>query len=88
MSVRDEVVKIVRSTGIRLGPEFDDDTSLLRSGLVDSKALFSLMLLVEERIDPGVDLTAFDLRQELDTVSSILAFIDKHRPGGKGQSLR
>jgi hypothetical protein len=44
------------------------------------------MMFIEERIDPAVDLTAFDLQQEWDTVSSILAFIDRHRPGGESTS--
>lgn len=82
MSVRDELVQMIRSSGVELGAGLDDATSLLESGLLDSTALFNLMMFVEARIDPAVDLTAFDLRQEWDTVPSILAFIDKHSKGG------
>jgi acyl carrier protein len=88
MSIRDELFKMIRSTGAELGAGFDDETSLLRSGVLDSSALFNLILFIEERIDSGVDLTTFDLRQEWDTVSSILAFIEKHRLEGKRPAPR
>lgn len=71
---------MIRNSGVDLGAGFDDQTSLLRSGLVDSTALFNIMMFIQARIDSAVNLTAFDLREEWDTVSSILAFLDKHRP--------
>jgi hypothetical protein len=36
-------------------------------------------LWVEEQIDPTVEITAFDLAVEWDTVAAILNFIEKYR---------
>ena len=80
MSLRDQLVELILGSGVELDGELDDETSLVQSGLLDSMALFELMTFIAERVDPTIDLTAFDVRQEWDTVTSVLAFIDRHRP--------
>jgi acyl carrier protein len=64
------------------GPEhgvIDDDTPLISSALVESIALLNVALWVEEQIDAAVEITAFDLAAEWDTVARILDFVEKHR---------
>lgn len=78
MTGRDEVREAIELSGVSLPHDFDDDTSLIRSGLLDSMALFNLALWVEERVTPGLDLTAFDLSTEWDTPRLLRAFIARH----------
>lgn len=56
-----------------------DDTPLITSALVESVTLLNVALWVEQQIDPTVELTAFDLSVEWDTVADILDFIEKYR---------
>ena len=79
MSLRDELVDAIGVSCVELPAAFDDHTSLIRSGLLDSTALFELVLWVEERVEPGLDLSTFDLAEEWDTVAKLLAFIHRHR---------
>jgi acyl carrier protein len=79
MSLRDELVRVIEASGAHLPSELGDDTSLIRSGRLDSTALFELALWIEERVAPGLDLTAFDLAEEWDTLAKLLAFIEQHQ---------
>jgi acyl carrier protein len=78
MSARDELVRVIEASGARLPDDFDDQTSLIRSGLLDSTALFDIALWIEERVEPGFDLTAFDLAEEWDTLARLLTFVERH----------
>ena len=82
MNDRDALVHLILGSGVELEGDLDDETSLIRSGLLDSLALFELMAFIADRVDPALDLTAFDLRQEWDTMPKVLAFIEKHRTEG------
>jgi acyl carrier protein len=53
----------------------DAETSLIRSSLFDSLALFQLYLHVEELTDAPLDPTTFDIAEEWDTVNDIVDFI-------------
>ena len=78
MALRDELVQVIAASGAPLPNDLADDTSLIRSGLLDSTALFDLALWVEERVAPGLDLTSFDLSEEWDTLARLQAFIERH----------
>jgi acyl carrier protein len=78
MASHDELREVIASSGANLPPDLDDDTSLIRSGLLDSMALFNLALWVEERVTPGLDLTSFDLSAEWDTLRLLRAFLARH----------
>jgi acyl carrier protein len=78
MALRDELVRIIEASGALLPEGLCDDTSLIRSGLLDSTALFELALWIEERVAPGLDLTSFDLAEEWDTLAKLQAFIERH----------
>lgn len=78
-SLRAELLRIIGESGAELPADLDDQTSLIRSGLLDSGALFELALWIEERVVPGLDVTAFDLAEEWDTIGKLLAFLERHR---------
>jgi acyl carrier protein len=78
MSLRDELVRVIEEGGVEMPADLTDDTSLIRSGVLDSTALFELALWVEGRVGPGLDLTSFDIAEEWDSVAKLLAFIERH----------
>ena len=80
MPLREELVRVIEASGATLPCDVGDDTSLIRSGLLDSTALFDLALWIEERVAPGLDLASFDLAEEWDTLAKLLAFIERHAP--------
>jgi acyl carrier protein len=63
----------------RLDGDLTDDTPLITSGVIESLALLSLVQWVEARIDSTVDITAFDLAAQWDTVSAILDFTERYQ---------
>jgi acyl carrier protein len=76
--VRGEVRRLIEESGVGLPRDFDDHTSLIRSGLLDSTALFQVVVWLEDRLGPDFDLAAFNLAEELDTVAKVMAFIERH----------
>jgi acyl carrier protein len=76
--LRDEVRRVIEESGVVLPSDFDDHTSLIRSALLDSLALFQVVVWLEDRLGPEFDLTAFDVAEELDSVAKVLAFIERH----------
>ena len=81
MSLRDDLVRAIEESGVDLPGDLDDEGSLIRSGILDSTALFELALWVEEHVASGLDLTAFDLVEEWDTIAKLLSFIARHAEG-------
>jgi acyl carrier protein len=79
MSVRDELIGVIREGNIDFGSEVNDDTSLIRSGLIDSLALFKLALWIEKEVDSKLDITTLDPSNEWDTIADILEFVEKRR---------
>jgi acyl carrier protein/GNAT superfamily N-acetyltransferase len=73
-----ELAAALQSWGLALD-EAGADASLIRSGRLDSVALFNLALWVEERIGAPVDPTSFDVVAEWDTPASIVAFVLRRR---------
>lgn len=78
MSLRDDLAHAIEASGATLPADLGDDTPLISSGILDSTALFELALWVEDHVSPGLDLTAFDLAEEWDTIARLLAFIERH----------
>lgn len=64
-----------------LAGEVREDTSLLRSGLLDSVALFRLLKWIEEALGQPVDPTAVDIVAEWDTPAAVEAFLLRARDG-------
>lgn len=79
MSTRDDVIALIESWNLTMPKNWDGDTSLVRSGVIDSLALYQLILWIEEQVGKPVDPTKFDLASELDTVTGITRFVEKNR---------
>jgi acyl carrier protein len=77
MSLRDELLGTIAAWHLPVA--ITDDTPLIRSGLLDSLALFNLVLWVEEKAGHPLDPTRVDFRNELNTVTSILEFVARQR---------
>ncbi|MGH7787063.1 MAG: hypothetical protein ACRERC_09375 [Candidatus Binatia bacterium] len=78
MPPRADLLRALEESGADLPADLDATTPLITSGLLDSAALFQVALWVEEQVADGLDLTAFDLAVEWDTVAGIEAFIARH----------
>ncbi len=78
MALRDELVRVIVRGGASLPDDLEDDASLIRSGLLDSTALFELAVWIEERVGPGLDLTSFDVAEEWDTLAKLMRFVERY----------
>ena len=79
MSTRDDLIVLVESWNLTLPDKWNGGTSLVRSGILDSLALYRLILWIEEQIGKPVDPTRFDLAEEFDTIGDIVHFVEKNR---------
>lgn len=79
MLLRNRLIAFIRESDNELNCDLTDDTSLIKSGLFDSLALFNLAIWIEREIGAHVDLTTFDLSKEWDTMADILNFVERHR---------
>jgi acyl carrier protein len=79
MALREDLMRAIEEGGVELPPGFHDDSSLIRSGLLDSTALLELVLWVEQRIGADLDLATFDLPEEWETVRTLVSFIERHQ---------
>ncbi len=85
--LRDELVNVILGSP----PEFmelTDATSLIRSGLVDSQRLVNIALIVERELGHQIDFSQVDLERDLDTITGILRFIQKHREFTEFEQVR
>lgn len=95
MNLRERLIVFLKEQDVQI-PESGplEDTSLIRSGLLDSLALFNLALWVEREAGRPFDLTALDLSREWDTVAGIVGFVEtlkgeRAQPnGGSDQAVR
>jgi acyl carrier protein len=81
-SLRDKLLAVLEASDSFTDGELEDDSPLIKSGKLDSLALFNLALFVESQIGRKVDVTAFDLATEWNTINDILNFIAKLRVSG------
>jgi acyl carrier protein len=72
--LRDELVGLIQ-TWSSLPLSLDDDTSLIASGLLDSLALFNLILWIEEKTGRSIEPTSVNLVAEWDSIPRILQYI-------------
>ena len=77
-ALRAELLRVIAQSGAAVPDDVQDDASLIRSGLLDSTALFELAVWIEERIAPGLDLTTFDLAEEWDTLRKLMLFVERY----------
>ena len=81
MSIRDRLVRLLEEGTKDSDVELGDDTSLIRSGLLDSLGLFRLALWIEKETRSKLDLESLDPAKEWDTIREILDFVAEHRDG-------
>lgn len=81
MLLHERIESLLYAAGVRIEGGLQNSSSLIRSGLLDSLALLNLALWIQEEVGPEIDLTAFDLAKEWDTLSDIEEFIERHRAG-------
>lgn len=84
MALREDLLHTIASW--HLPVPVADDTSLISSGLLDSLALYRLVLWVEEQTGQPLDPTRVDIREEFDTVGSILCFVTEWRQPARGRA--
>ncbi len=77
MTLRDDLLRVI--TDGQPSVPITDDTPLIQSGVIDSVALFNLMLWIEERTGQPLDPTRLDVRKELNTVTGILRLVARLR---------
>lgn len=80
-SMRDRLVRLLEEGSQEPDCETGDDTSLIRSGLLDSLGLFHLALWIEKETRSRLDLASLDPSKEWDTIPDILNYVAKHRGG-------
>ena len=64
-----------------LDRNLSEGASLIASGLLESTTLVTVALWVEERIGRAMDLGAFDLVAEWDSMHAIVDFVERHAAG-------
>jgi acyl carrier protein len=72
--LRDELVGLIQ-TWSSVPLSLDDDTSLIASGLLDSLALFNLILWIEQKTGRNIEPTSVNLVAEWDSITRILQYI-------------
>lgn len=80
-SKREELVLLLEEGDQESDCKPGDDTSLIRSGLLDSLGLFHLALWIEKETRSKLDLASLDPLKEWDTIPDILNYVAKHREG-------
>jgi acyl carrier protein len=79
MGMRDELLEVIGRS--RLPGPIADDTPLLRAGVLDSLAIFKVVVWIEEQTGRPLDPTSFDFATELDSVANILQLVARLRNG-------
>jgi acyl carrier protein len=82
--LRQELLRVLDGWGVEPEDGIREDTSLIRSGLLDSLTLFNVAAWIEEKIGAPLDPGTLDLAEEWDTVTGILRFVERHRPSHLG----
>jgi hypothetical protein len=76
--LRRELRTLIVNGTQELDRSLSDHTPLITSGLVESTTLASVALWVEDRLGREMDLVAFDLANEWDSINAILDFVERH----------
>jgi len=86
--LREDLRALIVNDTPGLDGRLSNGASLIASGLVESATLVNVALWVEKRVGRALDLAAFDLATEWDSIDAILDFVERHaaRPGERRQS--
>jgi acyl carrier protein/GNAT superfamily N-acetyltransferase len=81
LSLRNRLIRLIEENNPEMAAPLRDDTSLIRSGLIDSMGLFNIALWIERESGTRLDPNAFDPARDWDTVADIVSFV-KALPAG------
>jgi acyl carrier protein len=79
VTLRQQLVELIRSWDLDLDGDVGDDTTLITSGVFDSQALFNLALWVEEQIGSPVDPASFDMVEEWNTIAGVVHYVERRQ---------
>jgi acyl carrier protein len=79
MPLRDQLVEMIGEGILEYDGKIQNDTSLIRSGLIDSLGLFKLALWIEMEIGSTLQIASLDPSNEWDTMADILKFVENRR---------
>jgi len=82
MPLHQRLMDFIRGTDFALDVDVGPHTSLIRSGLLDSLALFKLALWIENEVRRPIDLSILDILEVWDTPDDIVRFIRARRSTG------
>jgi acyl carrier protein len=74
-----ELLDALVEWGVHSDQELQSHSALITSGLLDSVALYSLSLWIEEKVGRPLDPATFDLAAEWDSPQRVVAFIERIR---------
>jgi len=79
VTLSEQLVELIRSWHLEIDGHLRDDTALITSELLDSQALFNLMLWIEEQVGRPIDPASVDLVDEWNTIGDVVEFIERTR---------
>jgi len=83
MALREQLLDFVeekiKSAHLSVEGELRDDTSLLKSGLLDSLAVLQLATWIDQHMDSSTDLGEINMRDTWDTIGDIVRFIERNQ---------
>jgi acyl carrier protein len=80
--LRDKVSALLEACDVQLPDGHRESEPLIDSGKLDSLNLFRLALFVENEVGRTIDVGAFDLAKEWNTIDDIVQFIAMQRAAG------
>lgn len=79
MDLRDRLKTEMQSWSPQLRGNVRNNTPLISSGILDSTALFSLLLWIEDQTGCPIDPMSLEVVDEWDTINDIAAFVERKR---------
>jgi len=86
--LRAELRALLAEYAVEAGQDLDDDTPLISSGILESTTLLHVALWVQEHLGAEVELSAFDLAAEWESIGAILDFVARHAPATLAEGKR
>lgn len=87
-ALRAELRALLAEYAVEAGIDLGDGAPLISSGILESTTLLHVALWVEEHLGAEVDISAFDLAAEWDSIGAILDFVARHAPATLDQGRR
>lgn len=79
MPLCERLVDFLQDLDLELPDELKNDTSLIKSGILDSLSLFRLAGWIEQESGEKIDPSKLNLIEEWDTINDILKFVERNK---------